>query len=78
MDEARRRARARHCRPVRSEGREKKKVMPPAAPSSSVPPDSPPSSLPPILLHVMDELIYWHMYVIEFLAVCLGLAGRSR
>lgn len=78
MDEARRRARARHCRPVRSEGREKKKVMPPAAPSSPSPPNPRLASLPPILLHVMDELIYWHMYVIEFLAVCLGRAGRSR
>lgn len=23
-----------------------------------------------VLLRVMDELIYWHMYVIEFSAVC--------
>lgn len=72
MDEARRRARARHCRPVHSEGRGKKKIMPPAAPSASLLPT------PLHLLHVMDELIYWHMYVIEFLAVCLGRAGRSR
>lgn len=77
MDEARRRARARHCRPVHSEGREKKSHA--ACRPLPLPPPRL-SSLPPILLllHVMDELIYWHMYVIEFLAVCLGRAGRSR